>query len=360
MTTIQTQVDEAATEAAIGEFAQRVLADGTGSIVILMAALGDRLGLFRAMAALGPATPASLAEHAGVVERYAREWLNAMAAAGYVHHDDGRFTLPAAHVPVLAVDDTPASLGAILQWTFGIAPALDAVADAFRTGRGVEPDRYGPDLWPAIDRLNAPAYANALVQRWLPHLPAVEAALRAGADVADVGCGGGRALIELARAFPASRFVGFDIGAGQVERARANAAAAGVADRVRFERRDAIEGLPGSYDVVFTFDVLHDSADPPAITRGIRAALRPTGSYVCVEINCADTLAGNLNPLGALFYGVSVLFCLSYSLAAGGPGLGALGLPEPRLAELCAAAGFATVHRVPIDDPMNALYEVRP
>jgi len=219
---------------------------------------------------------------------------------------------------------------------------------------------YSQDLWHGIDRLNAPAYTNALVQRWLPQLPAVESALREGAEVADVGCGGGRALIELARAYPASRFTGYDIGAGQVDRARANAAAAGVADRVRFEQRDATRGLPGGYDVVFTFDVLHDSADPLAIARAVRAALRPAGSYVCVEMNCADTLAGNLNPLGALMYGVSVLFCLSYSLAAGGPGLGTLGLPEPRLAELCAEAGFATVHRVPIDDPMNALYEVRP
>jgi SAM-dependent methyltransferase len=352
-------------EAAVGAFAQRVLADGTASITMFMAAFGDRLGLFRALASGGPATPAQLAARAGIVEPYAREWLAALAAAGYLAYDpaDGTFALPPAHVPVLAVDDTPASLGSILQWTLGVAPALEAIADAFVTGRGVPPQAYGADLRSGIERLSAPAFVNALVPVWLAHLPALDAALRAGADVADVGCGAGRALIELARAYPRSRFVGFDTDPAQIERARAKAAAAGVADRIRFEA-STVDG--GPYDAVFTFDVVHDAGDPVGLLRAARAALRPGGTYVCAEVNGADTLAGNLNPFGALFYGVSVLYCLSVSLAAGGAdgtsgaGLGSLGLPEAELAKLCARAGFATVRRLPIDDPMNAVYEVKP
>jgi SAM-dependent methyltransferase len=347
-----------ADEAAVGAFAQRVLADGTASITIIMAALGDKLGLFRALASGGPATPAQLATRAGIVERYAREWLAALAAAGYLTHDpaDGTFALPPAHVPVLAVDDTPASLGSVLQWTLGVAPALDAIAAAFVTGRGVPPEAYGPDLRAGIERLSAPAFVNALVPVWLAHLPAVDAALRAGADVADVGCGAGRALVELATAYPGSRFVGFDPDPAQIERARASAAAAGVADRIRFET-STVDG--GPYDVIFTFDVVHDAGDPLGLLRAVHAALRPDGTYVCAEVNGADTLAGNLNPFGALYYGVSVLYCLSVSLAAGGAGLGSLGLPEAELAKLCARAGFATVRRLPVDDPMNAVYEVR-
>lgn len=346
-------------EAAVGAFAQRVLADGTASITIMMAALGDRLGLFRSLAADGPATPAQLAARAGIVERYAREWLAALAAAGYLTHDpaDGTFALPAEHVPVLALDDTPASLGSILQWTLGVAPAIEAIADAFVTGRGVPPEAYGADLGAGIERLSAPAFVHALVPVWLAQLPAVDASLRAGADVADVGCGAGRALVELARAYPASRFVGFDPDPRQIDRARANAHAAGVADRIRFQASTVDSG---PYDLILTFDVVHDTADPLGLLRAVRAALRPTGTYLCTEVNAAPTLAGNLNPFGALFYGVSVLYCLSVSLAAGGEGLGSLGLPEPDLARLCARAGFASVRRLPVDDPMNAVYEVRP
>jgi SAM-dependent methyltransferase len=351
--------DQAVDEAEVGAFAQRMMSDGTAAITVLTAALGDRLGLFRALADGGPATPAQLADRAGVAERYAREWLAAMAAAGYVRYESaaGTFGLPAAHVPVLAIDDTPASLGSVLQWMLGVAPALEAVAEACRTGRGVPAEAYGPDLGRAIERLSAPAFVNALVPVWLPHVPAIEAALRDGAEVADVGCGAGRALIELARSFPRSRYVGFDLDPRQVERARMNAKAAGVDDRVRFEL-SAVDG--GPYDVVLTFDVVHDAGDPAGLLRAIRTALRPGGTYLCGEINSGATLADNLDPFGALYYGVSLLYCLPASLAAGGPGLGSLGLPEPAFAELCARAGFGTVRRLPVEDPFNAIYEVRP
>lgn len=345
-------------EAAVGAFAQRVLADGTASVSILMAAFGDRLGLFRQLAG-GPATPAQLAGRAGIAERYAAEWLAAMAAANYLAYDgtSGSFALPAAHVPVLARDDTPASLGSILQWFLGVAPALEAVATAFRTGRGVPPEAYGPDLCGGIERLSAPAFVNALVPVWLGQLPEVRRALDAGADVADVGCGAGRALIELAQAFPRSRYAGFDPDPQQIARARANAKAAGVGERVRFAESTVDEG---PYDLVCTFDVVHDASDPLGLLTAIRGALRPTGTYLCAEVAGGATLADNLNPFGALYYGVSVLYCLSVSLAGGGPGLGSLGLPEPTLRELCTQAGFTGFRRLPVEDPVNAVYQVQP
>jgi SAM-dependent methyltransferase len=351
--------DQMVDEAQVGAFAQRVMGDGTAAITVLMAALGDRLGLFRALAADEPVTPAQLAARAGIAERYAREWLAAMAAAGYLRYqsEPGTFELPAAHRAVLAVDDTPVSLGSVLQWMLGVAPALSALTEAFRTGQGLPVDAYGPDLGPAIERLSAPAFVNALVPVWLPQLPALEAALRTGVDVADVGCGAGRALIELAKAYPQSRYVGFDPDSRQVERARVNAKIAGVDDRVRFEP-SSLDG--GPYQAIFTFDVVHDVADPAGLLRSIRGALSPGGSYLCAEINGGATLVDNLNPFGALYYGVSVLYCLPVSLAGGGAGLGSLGLPEPTFAELCARAGFATVHRLPVEDPFNAIYEVRP
>jgi SAM-dependent methyltransferase len=279
-----------------------------------------------------------------------------MAAAGYLRHDPGTgaYLLPAAHVPVLALDDTPASLGGPLQWLLGVAPALDAVSQAMRTGEGVPADRYAPDLWPAMERLGAPMYANALVPVWLPEVPAVRDALARGADVADLGCGAGRALITLAQAYPAGRYVGFDAYPPQVQRARAAAVRAGVADRVRFEVRDAAAGLPDRYDLVLAFDVVHDAADPVGLLRAARQSLRPDGTALVLE------LAGGGDPrVEALYHAVSLLYCLSTSLAAGGPGLGSLGLPEHRLAEVAAEAGFAGTRKVLDSPPGHALYELR-
>jgi SAM-dependent methyltransferase len=349
-------------ERAVGAFAERVMADCAGGLTLLLAALGDRHGLFRALAEGGPATSEELAVRAGIDERYGREWLAAMASAGYLIRDpgSGRFELPAAHVPVLALDDTPTSLGGPLQWLLGVLPTLSAVSEALRTGNGVPPYKYGPDLWPAIERLGAPMYLNALVPAWLAAMPEMRQALTDGAEVADVGAGAGRALIALAQAFPRGRYTGFDAFAPQVERARSNAEQAGLADQVRFEVRDAAAGLPGSYDVVLAFDVLHDAADPVELLRSARQALRPGGAVVVLELAGADGPPDGPNPLGAVYYAVSLLYCLPTSLAAGGPGLGSLGLPQPKLAELAGEAGFGTVRRVLDSPPAHVVYELRP
>ena len=347
------------------------MGDAASALTVLLAALGDRHGLFRALA-VEPATATQLAQRTGLSQRYLHEWLATMAAGGYVDYDTANraFSLPAAHVPTLALDGTPASVGGILQWLLGVAPALEAVSDAFRTGRGVPPDSYGADLLPAMERIGSAMYTTSLVGDWVPLMPRVHAQLASGAQVADIGCGSGRALITLAQAFPRSRFTGYDAYPPQLERARANAEAAGVADRVRFEHvavgapspSDAgPDGMPAErFDLVLAFDVLHDAADPAAVLAAARRALRPHGILLALELAGSDTLSDNLGPLGQVYYGVSLLYCLSVSLATGGPGLGSLGLTESRLAELAGKAGFSEVRRLTDVPPAHALYEVSP
>ena len=237
---------------------------------------------------------------------------------------------------------------------------LDQLTVAFRAGGGVPQSAYSDQMWDGLERFTSSWFENLLTPQWLPAMPDVQAKLERGAQVADVGCGRGRALIKLAQTFPNSRYIGYDVFGPTIERAMANAQAAGVADRVRFAQRDVSQGLPEHYDVITTFDVVHDAVDPIGLLRTIRQGLRTDGVYVCLDINCSEKLEENSGPLGALFYGFSVLYCMTTSLAGGGMGLGTLGFHEPKVRELCAEAGFSQVRRVPLNNPFNNLYEIRP
>lgn len=354
-TTTEPSVDEAAVEAFVG----KALADTAGFTTTLLAAIGDQLGLFRALAEYGALTAAELADRTQVDERYAREWLGGMTAATYVGYDPAtdRFVLAPETVPVLAQEAGPVFFGGTFQMLRGMSSVYDELVEAFRTGGGVRQDAYHPDMWDGLERFTAGWFENLLVQEWLPALPEVRALLEGGADVADVGCGRARGLVKLAQAFPSSRYVGFDAFAGTIDAARAVVARAGVADRVRIEHADASQTLPGSYDVVFTFDVIHDAVDPAGLLRRIRASLKPGGRYVCLDINASHHLAENIHPLGALFHGCSVLYCLTTSLAHGGTGLGTVGFNEHLAREMCTEAGFSSFRRVPMDNPFNNLYE---
>jgi 2-polyprenyl-3-methyl-5-hydroxy-6-metoxy-1,4-benzoquinol methylase len=344
------------------QFVHRVLGDTSALTTAVLGAIGDKLGLFRDLHAQGPASSEELARRAGVQERYAREWLRAMASAGYLTYDSAtrRFTLPAEHAPVLAHETGPVFFGGVWEMLMGMLRPIDKLTQAFKEGGGVGQAEYPDATYHGMDRFTAGWFENLLVQQWLPAVPRVKAALERGIDVADVGCGRGRAVIKFVQAFPKSRVVGYDVYQPNIDRAMANAQAAGVAARARFERLDASKAIPGQYDLITTFDVIHDAVDPRGLLRTIRQALRPDGTYLCLDVNCSDKPEENTGPLAALFYGFSMVYCMTTSLANGGEGLGTCGLPESKLGDLALAAGFGSVRKLPLENPFNNLYEVKP
>ena len=350
-------IDPAKQEAFVGQ----VLTNTSAAMVTTLAALGDRLGLFKTLAGSGPLTSAEFASRAGIVERYAREWLGGMASAGYISYDadSRRFSLPPEHAAALADEGGPVFFGGLYEMLVSASSVVDRLAEAFRSGGGVPQSAYDVRFWDGMERFSGAWYDNLLVQQWLPAMPDVERKLRQNADVADVGCGRGRALLRLAQAFPASRYVGYDAFGPSIERATTRAREAGATDNLRYEVRDAASDLPGPFDVITTFDVLHDAADPIGVLRSIFRALKPDGIYVCLDVNCGDTLEKNTGPLGSMFHGISILYCLTTSLASGGAGLGTLGLHEHKLRELAVVVGFREFRRVPIENPFNNLYELR-
>lgn len=354
MTTIINEEDAA-------EFTGRVLGDTSATATLALSLIGDRLGLFRSLAD-GPATSPELAERTGTQERYVREWLAGMYAAGYLTHDgsDGSFALPPEHRPTLVDEPGPSFLPGVQQELYGALVRLPEIIDAFRHGGGVTHESFPADLHIGVDRFTAMWHENLLTQVWIPSVPDAQAMLESGCRVADVGCGSGRALIRLAQEFPNVTGVGFDVHAPSIERALALAAESDVADRVRFEVLDASMGLPEKYDLVTTFDVVHDAVDPQNLLKSIREALTPTGIYLCLDINCADRAEDNVGPVAALLYGFSVMYCMTCSLAHDGEGLGTMGLTPKVLAEYARTAGFTSVTKVEMDNPFNNLYELRP
>lgn len=342
-------------------FLGKLLDDLAATFATISAALGDRLGLFAALAP-EPATAEELAARTGLSARYIAEWASALSVAGYLTHDPrtDRFALPAEHAVALAQEGNPFCVGGGYQNLLGMLAVLDQVTDAFRTGEGVPYSEYPIDTFDGMARLTGAAHDNALVPAWLPKLPEVESAMRAGARVIDIGCGQGRAVIAMARAFERSTFVGIDGHRPNIERAQARAGALQLGDRVRFEAGDALSRVPGGpYDLVCLFDVLHDSSDPVGLLRAARAALVPGGHLLLLEPNTGEGIEANEGPLGVMHYGISVLYCMSVSLGSGGPGLGTCGTPEPVVRALCAEAGFSSVDEAPIENLFNRLYLVR-
>lgn len=349
-------------EGKLHAFMGKILGDISGAMTAVLGHLGDRLGLFKDLAANGPTTSAELAQRAGVIERYAREWLGGMASAGYLEYDAAsqRYSLPAEHAMALAQEGGPMFVGGFLHMLPAMVAPLGQLTEAFRQGGGVPQAAYDQSFWDGFERFSGGWFENFLIQQWLPAVPNVQAKLERGASVADVGCGRGRALIKMAQAFPNSRYAGYDAYAPTIALATERAKDAGVGDRVHFETRDVVQGLPEQFDLITTFDVVHDAVNPRGLLKAIRAGLKPDGSYLCLEINCADRPEENRGPLATMFYGASVTYCMTTSLAGGGEGLGTLGLPEAKLRELCTEAGFSSLHRVPLENPFNTLYEAKP
>ncbi len=347
-------------ESRVEEFLGRVIGDIAGTMTTVFCALGDRLGLFAALAG-EEATSEELTAKLGLQERYVREWANGMVAAGYLARDpsSGRYALPPEHVPVLAEEGGLAFLGGAHQMIREILGTVDIIERSFREGGGVRLDDYRNEFWTGMERLTGPTFEHQLVQEWIPAVSGLETRLRAGARVADMGTGTGIAPITLARAFPAVNVRGFDIHPPNVARAARIAREAGVESRVRFEQADGVKDIPGRYDVITMFAVVHDTSDPLALLRNARASLEDDGILLIDEINCHETVEDDQGPLGTFLYGLSLLHCTPQSVALGGAALGTCGLPETRLRALCLGAGFGSVERV-WEGPIDAVYAVRP
>ncbi|MEV0175900.1 methyltransferase domain-containing protein [Streptomyces sp. NPDC050803] len=348
-------------EVKVEAFMEKALGDLSGTMAIGLCHLGDRLGLFKELAAHGPVGSRELADRLDLNERYVREWLRGLTAAGYLEeHQTGLFAMPAEHAPALADESGPMFLGGVYQMMPAAFAPYERLYEAFRSGGGVRQRDYPDILWDGMSRFTGSWFESVMVDDWLSTFPHVVEKLEKGIEVADVGCGAGRALIVLAKAFPESRFLGFDNFPGQVERARENAERAGVADRVAFETIDAAQGLPGRYDLVTTFDVIHDAAEPRRLLSAIRAAVRDDGDYLMLEVNCQDRPEDNVGPIAAMLYGFSVFYCMTTSLANEGAALGTCGMPESVVRRLCAEAGFSDVARSTVEDPFNVLYDIKP
>jgi 2-polyprenyl-3-methyl-5-hydroxy-6-metoxy-1,4-benzoquinol methylase len=353
----------------LDSFMNKIFSDLGGTYVTLLCALGDRLNLFKDLATNGPATSEELAQRTNLNERYTREWLSALTCAGYLEFNSKsmKFTLPPEHSPALAVEGGPMFIGGTYQELFALTKNLNRLVDIFQKGGGIPIEEFDENEFAGTERFTATWFENYLLQQWIPAVPDIHAKLEMGAIAADIGCGRGKALIKLAQAYPNSRFVGYDVFEQAISNANANAVSAGISDRVKFVHLDVVQkheednGLPEKhYDIITTFDVIHDMVNPRGALRSIRKALKDDGIYLMLEINAKDKLEDNIGPLGAFFYSMSVLYCMTVSLAAGGEGLGTAGLPESKVKELCKEAGFSKVNRVPIENRFNALYEIKP
>ena len=319
--------------------------------------IGDRLGLYRAMADAGWITPAELAERTGTNERLVLEWLRNQTAGAYVEHDSGRFRLPPEHTLVLADPQSAVFLGGIFQIVASMWADVETAEAAFRGNGGIHWGAHDPRLYEGVDRLFAPIYRNHLVADWLPALSGVVERLRAGGRVADVGCGYGASTIELAKAFPAATVVGYDSHEGSIDTARRRAKDAGLDDRPGFEVVDAADLPAGGFDLICFLDALHDMGDPVGAAASARRALAPGGVLMAVEPKAADDLDSNVGPAHRLFYAGSVFLCTPSALAQGGRALGGQAGPAAITAVL-RDAGFADI-RVATETPFNYVFEAR-
>ena len=323
--------------------------------------MGDRLGLYRALAGAGPLTPAELAQRSGTAERYVREWLNAQAAGAYINYDpdSGRYSLPAEHAIALTDESSPAYLPGLFQTALGSVLDSPRITEAAKTGEGFGWHEHGRDVFDGCERFFRPGYNANLVSAWLPALDEVVAKLQRGATVADVGCGHGASTILMAQAFPASTFVGSDYHEGSIATARKRAADAGVSDRVRFEVAAASSYSGHGYDLVTMFDCLHDMGDPVGAARHVRQSLAADGSWMIVEPAAGDRVEDNINPVGRAYYGFSTLLCTPASLSQDvGLALGAQA-GESRIRDVVTTAGLTRFRRVS-ETPFNIVYEARP
>lgn len=344
-------------EGKLNAFMGKVVSDIGAAMHAPLIVIGDKLGLYKAMAGNGWLTPLELAKRTHTAERYVREWLNANAASGYVNYDSKtqRYELPPEQAFALTVQDVPGAFH-IISSCFKDEPKI---TQAFRTGDGVGWHEHDANLFFGTERFFRPNYEANLLSSWIPALDGVEGRLKAGAAVADVGCGHGASTILMARAFPKSRFYGFDYHSGSIEYARHLAGRDGLLDQITFEVASS-KSYPanGGYDLVTFFDCLHDMGDPTGAAAHVRSTLKPDGTWMIVEPFANDRPEENHNPVGRIYYSASTMICTPASLAQEvGAALGAQA-GEERIRNVVAAASFTRFRRA-AETPFNLVFEAR-
>lgn len=352
---METDLDEAKMitfgEKLVGELATMFFAN--------MVYIGEKLSLFKWLAESDAVTAQELAEISSLQPRYLQEWLSAMAAAGWIEYDaeSHRFSLPPEHAVFFAQEDHPMYMGGALEALGAYGATVPKIIECFRRGGGISLAEQHPDMPRIMERLSAPLFQSFLTKVWIRELlPSVHQKLNTGAEVADVGCGAGRALVEMARAYPKSLFTGYEPDPASAKQAQSLIEQHGVKQRVRILNAPSSEMPDRQYDFVTTFEVVHDLADPQSLIEDVRRALKPDGTYLMMEANCSHRLEDNLHPVGKLLYSLSTLYCLPFSLAQNGAGIGAcMGEELPR--QMCNKAGFSHFRRLPFEHPLEVLYE---
>jgi len=345
----------------LNELVGKLVGDLGASLAGASILLGDRLGLYKAMADGTAVSSSELAKKTGLHERYVREWLSAQAASGYIDYDPGKnkFSLSPEQAMAFAEEGSPAFFAGafdVVQATYLDEPK---VAEAFRTGKGVGWHEHSKCLFSGTERFFRPGYNANLVPNWVPALEGVEQKLRAGAKVADVGCGHGASTIVMAQAYPKSKFFGFDYHAASIDRAKAAAKEAGVGDRIAFSQATAKDFPANGYDLVAFFDCLHDMGDPVGAGRHVKETLSKDGTWMIVEPFAHDNLKDNLNPVGRVYYSASTFICTPASLSQEvALGLGAQA-GERKLRQVATEAGFTRFRRA-TETPFNMIFEARP
>ena len=362
MSTQATQPAAAFDPAKFDTFLNRFVGDLGATVNAGLVVLGARLGLYKALAdAAEPLSAAELAARTKTTERYVREWASAQSASGYIvyHADSDRFSISPEQAFALTDPQAIAYFPGAFQLALGSLDAVPQIEECFRTGKGFGWHEHDHNVFEGCERFFRPNYLANLLTSWLPALSGVTGKLERGARVADVGCGLGASTILMAKAFPNTTFKGFDYHQGSIDMARDNAAAAGLGTRVSFQRAAAAEFPGAGYDLVTFFDCLHDMGDPVGAARHVRQSLAPDGVWMIVEPMAADDLAGNINPVGSVYYGFSTLLCTPNSLSQDvGAALGAQA-GEARLRKVAQDAGFSSVKRVAAT-PFNMVLEARP
>lgn len=340
------------------EFLGKFVGDLGATMAAGNVVLGERLGLYRALAGKAQ-TPQELADATGTDARYVDEWLRGQASGGYVQYQDGKYSMTEEQAFALTDPDGPVFVPGAFQLALGSLHALPQITEAVRTGGGVGWHEHDNDVFEGCERFFRPGYLANLTTSWLPALDGVEQKLHSGARVADIGCGHGASTVLMAKSYPEATFRGSDYHDGSIAEARVRAKDAGVEDRVGFEAASAQTFTGGPYDLVTTFDALHDMGDPLGAARHVRESLATDGTWMIVEPFAGDTVADNLNPVGRVYYSFSTFLCVPNAMSQpGGYALGAQA-GEAAIRRLVTDAGFTRFRRV-AETPFNIVYEARP